>query len=461
MRYSRNKLPSKFGTGRDQATQAGAWRSAAPASPQQSCPEPQSANTSSAARPWIAFDKPVTPKRLFLSGTHREAIAALNRGLAEGHGFLAITGEAGLGKTALLNAVLAGRTGTASLASPVHELHGDPRQRLRSLIGTPDAPAAWGGACPPSGSILVIDDAHKLDLTLLQELSTDVRLNTLNTLLSRIVFAGRPEFWSALNDPSLSDLRDRILVRTVLFPMPYAEAEAYVEHLFRLADSSTRAVLPGGALHALLQRARGNPRRINAELEAKLATIGEGYSSQLARRIGEGTVRLPGDLPGDADVWQQWQKPAQRRDGWTAAALAVALVGIAAFLMEPDRAPGPRIAATGVTERADRASRLDAPVGIQDDLGGSLEEAPVGQPPSAAAGVLPDTMVAALLRRGDAMLELGDIPAARRFYKRAAKFGSAEAAAAMGATYDPARPCCMDPPGGAGSRADIGGSFLP
>ena len=44
----------------------------------------------------------------------------------------------------------------------------------------------------------------------------------------------------------------------------------------------------------------------------------------------------------------------------------------------------------------------------------------------------------ALVRRGDELLALGDVVAARRFYERAAATGSARAAARAGTTYDPA-----------------------
>ncbi|MFC7541617.1 hypothetical protein ACFQU2_22110 [Siccirubricoccus deserti] len=47
-------------------------------------------------------------------------------------------------------------------------------------------------------------------------------------------------------------------------------------------------------------------------------------------------------------------------------------------------------------------------------------------------------MLAALMRRGDALLATGDVSGARRFYERAAEAGSAEAARAAGRTHDPA-----------------------
>ena len=49
---------------------------------------------------------------------------------------------------------------------------------------------------------------------------------------------------------------------------------------------------------------------------------------------------------------------------------------------------------------------------------------------------LPD--LGSLLSRGEAMLALGDISAARLLYERAASIGSARAATALGKTYDPA-----------------------
>jgi TPR repeat protein len=45
--------------------------------------------------------------------------------------------------------------------------------------------------------------------------------------------------------------------------------------------------------------------------------------------------------------------------------------------------------------------------------------------------------VAVLLRRGDTMLQQGDVVAARLFYERAAAAGNGEGATSVGKTYDP------------------------
>ena len=52
--------------------------------------------------------------------------------------------------------------------------------------------------------------------------------------------------------------------------------------------------------------------------------------------------------------------------------------------------------------------------------------------PTAAASTISTSM-----SRGDAMLALHDLSAARRYYELAAKVGSADAALALGRTYDP------------------------
>jgi hypothetical protein len=52
-------------------------------------------------------------------------------------------------------------------------------------------------------------------------------------------------------------------------------------------------------------------------------------------------------------------------------------------------------------------------------------------------GPLPPELMAALMKRGDQSLALGDVAAARLLYRRAAEAGNAQASTALGKTYDP------------------------
>jgi hypothetical protein len=63
----------------------------------------------------------------------------------------------------------------------------------------------------------------------------------------------------------------------------------------------------------------------------------------------------------------------------------------------------------------------------------------VPPPPVAAGTKLDETALNELVRGGDRQLKRGDVPAARALYERAAAMGSAQAAFALGTTYDPRR----------------------
>lgn len=482
-----------------------------------------------------------------MAASHREVAASLARELAKPGAVVAVTGEAGLGKTTLADAVvadLAGKPGADGQApDPVGEPHrhapgpGDPdgsplAATSMSLISLGAFPAVRA-----TRDYLVIDDAHDIPFETLRGLSA-VLGGVADPFLPRIVLVGRPEFWSKLAHPDLAGLRERIALRAVLFPMSYTEAEDYVEHLFNLAGSSARSMLAADALHALLLRSKGNLRRINKELETLLAA-------------GQGKPRPQEDWSAagpsaSASRGQAGTLPARGRSKgrWAAAGLAlgaVALAGVAGLLpalplspmvsatapsgaptapaASPARSPAPLVppqnppaaeaqaipsgaaapdiqpptvapappeatpspqagqpapaAAEAAAEPApappvptdqvrDEAAQAKIPLDARDALAATAVQPPPLPPPAAVATApaeptaqptprpaspdvpgqrvlrgLPDAVVATLLQRGEAMLGLHDVSAARRLFERAALAGSAQAATALGKTYDP------------------------
>jgi type II secretory pathway predicted ATPase ExeA len=80
--------------------------------------------------------------------------------------------------------------------------------------------------------------------------------------------------------------------------------------------------------------------------------------------------------------------------------------------------------------RAPRSPQLEAATQPDAMVTSSVAVAPIAAP-------LPTDMLTILLERGAAMLEGGDISAARKLYARAAEGGSGLAAAEVGKTYDP------------------------
>jgi TPR repeat protein len=98
--------------------------------------------------------------------------------------------------------------------------------------------------------------------------------------------------------------------------------------------------------------------------------------------------------------------------------------------------PGPPTA----TRQPDSAATESGPVAA--NLPGAVTTAaprsqrePAGSP--SAGAVLSADMIARLLRRGDALLALGDVASARLLYERAAAAGDGRGATGAGKTYDP------------------------
>jgi TPR repeat protein len=79
--------------------------------------------------------------------------------------------------------------------------------------------------------------------------------------------------------------------------------------------------------------------------------------------------------------------------------------------------------------------------------------APVIVPPVAVAPVDPG-LAAVLMRRGEGLLRIGDISAARLAFARAVAAGSGAAATALGRTYDPAFLAAIGGRGIAGDAAE-------
>jgi TPR repeat protein len=109
-------------------------------------------------------------------------------------------------------------------------------------------------------------------------------------------------------------------------------------------------------------------------------------------------------------------------------AIALLAVGTATFLYK------------ALSDRHDQPAAPSPPAHAQAPPPPSVTARPSGpaQPPSAkGTETLPPDVMAALMKRGEQFVALGDLAAARLLFQRAAEAGSAQAAIAMGRTYDP------------------------
>jgi general secretion pathway protein A len=221
----------------------------------------------------------VTPdtRYLYLSPTHREALASLLYGVQSGRGFMSIIAKPGMGKTTLLFQLLQQLEHSARTVFLFQTLC-SPEDLLRSLLhdlGTEahgDLPEMHSqlNACLLSESrrgrqvVVVIDEAQNLSDSALELLRMLSNFETPHKKLMQIILAGQPQLAEKLSSPNLVQLRQRISIVARLKPFAVDETNLYVAHRLRVAGYDFRAPLfTPRAAAKIAEHSEGIPRNIN------------------------------------------------------------------------------------------------------------------------------------------------------------------------------------------------------
>jgi general secretion pathway protein A len=217
------------------------------------------------------------PRFLFLSESHREALAHLLYGIEQGEGFIAITGEVGTGKTTLCRALLqrlGPKTEVAYVFNPI--MSGEDLLRAVSIefglitegYSRADLNDQLNQFLLQSSregrrALLIVDESQNLDPATLEEIRLLSNLETTSSKLIQIVLFGQPELDEMLDSRGLRQLRQRITVRWTLSPLNAAETRDYVRHRLKIAAGKECNLFSDKALREVQRRARGIPRLIN------------------------------------------------------------------------------------------------------------------------------------------------------------------------------------------------------
>ncbi len=216
------------------------------------------------------------PRFLFMSGTHREALASLVNGIDCGFGFQALVAQPGMGKTTLLFDFLE-RFSTSRTAF-LFQQQQDPREFLQSLLMELKADSAETSQAKLYGQlnhllseaaltgkrvIVVVDEAQNLEESMLETLRQLSNFETARSKLLQIVLAGQPELARKLARPEQEQLRQRISTIARLRPLGLDETRTYLSHRLNIAGYRGPQLFSRTALYLIWSRCNGIPRNMN------------------------------------------------------------------------------------------------------------------------------------------------------------------------------------------------------
>jgi general secretion pathway protein A len=264
------------------------------------------------------FEITVNPRFLYLSETHREALAHLVYAVQEKKGFAVITGDVGTGKTTLVQTLLSrldGKTRTAFIFNPKLENNSE---FLYSICEDLEVRGEKGNKVDylnrlnhflmdcfarKENVVVIIDEAHTLSPELLEEIRLLTNLETPSHKLLQVMLLGQPELDNILSQPRFLPLKQRINVRYRLQPLNQKEMGEYITRRLRVAGARTTRLFTSGALKKIYQYSRGIPRVINIVCDNALTT---GYAGE-KKVIDAGVIREAiSDLEGKSfDPWSR------------------------------------------------------------------------------------------------------------------------------------------------------------
>ena len=345
------------------------------------------------ARP---FQLTPDPRFWFESATHRTAMSYLGYGLAQGEGFIVITGEVGSGKTTLVGHVMQSidpsRLTAARLVS-TQIADADLLRLVCDAFGIGIASPAKSDALSAIETflheearagrrvLLIVDEAQNLAVSALEELRMLSNFQLGETALLQIFLLGQPEFRETLASPQLEQLRQRVIATHHLEAMLPEEVEPYLIHRLTLVGWKEDPVFAPSVYDALWHASNGIPRRVNTiasrlllhgaveemheldgeDVEAVVADMGLSPSESL--EAPQPAVRAPEPEPQPKPMAVTVDAPQTSAIPPAAAAAAVSHPHIVAA---PASDPEPRADDAEVSAMRQRLAALEARCDEQD-----------------------------------------------------------------------------------------------
>ena len=275
------------------------------------------------------------PAFYFESLTHRKALSYLSYGLAQGEGFVVITGEVGAGKSTLVAHLMATIDPARLTAAQVvtSKLDGDEiihvvAQAFGLIVEGHDKASALGAieaflhdeARAGRRCLLIMDESQNLAFEALEELRMLSNFQLGSHPLLQTLLLGQPEFRAMIQDhPQLEQLRQRVIAAHHLDAMDAAEVQPYIEHRLRCVGWTGNPAFDQRVFAELFEASGGVPRRINqicnrlmllGSVEQRSRIDGAMLSTVLDELATDGTMPLSRPAPAPKPEPQAFVVPA-------------------------------------------------------------------------------------------------------------------------------------------------------
>jgi general secretion pathway protein A len=267
------------------------------------------------------FSSTQDPAKYYPSPQHREALAALEYGIESRKGLVVLTGESGVGKTFLLHCLADRLKRSETDFARVFNSRISPLELFETLAydlrfpGTESKMAALFAlheravSCAERGRTVavLIDDAHRLDEAVLEEIEALGNIESRRGKLVQLVLAGRPELDSRLDLPNLRGLRQRIALRATLGPFSPVESAGYMGARLMIAAGLSPKIISPEVMERIHGAASGVPRVINTICTVALERAAMDGQPEVTVPILENALEQlghysPGAMSGPASI---------------------------------------------------------------------------------------------------------------------------------------------------------------
>jgi general secretion pathway protein A len=257
------------------------------------------------------------PKYIFRTESHLEVLATVRYGVEQNKGLIVVTGEVGCGKTTILRAALS-TFGDEVMAVYIfnpfltaaeffEQLAAEMDLQLPRAASKPEMLAAMGRMLAERHAaglrtVLVVDEAHGLPTTLLEEIRLLMNFETNSEKLLQVVLCGQPELAETLNRPQLRQLKQRVSLRCVIKPLSVFEINKYIRFRLKQAGATNVGLFDNAAVKLIGQVSQGIPRIINNICDNALLYAYAANSPTVTREIIEEVARALDIAPAATDA---------------------------------------------------------------------------------------------------------------------------------------------------------------